>query len=66
LGFSRLLEDSKVSEQPPQDDENDYSHASAAACELSRSISGGDAAQQFAHLVSGEGKRVRQCAGGIP
>jgi hypothetical protein len=41
-----------MAKEPPQEDEDDYSGAAAATGQLSRSISGSDAAQQFTHLIS--------------
>jgi hypothetical protein len=52
LEFSRLTENSKVTKQPPEKNENYDAGAAAAACQLPGSISGGDAAQQFAHRFS--------------
>ena len=47
-----LFEDSKVTKQPPQDDEYDDSRAAAATGHFPCTIPGGDAAQQFAHFLS--------------
>jgi hypothetical protein len=43
-----LLEDAEVSEQPPQQNE-DQDGAEAAAAEFLRAIARGDTAQEFAH-----------------
>src|SRR3954470_16257084 len=43
-----LLENSEVTEQPPQNDE-DQNGAETATAQLFCPVSGGDAAQQFAH-----------------
>jgi hypothetical protein len=45
---SDLLKYSEVSQQPPQDDEDD-DRAEAAATELLRTVSCGQAAQELAH-----------------
>ena len=45
----RLLEDSKVAEDVPQDDEDNDAHAAAAARQFSGSITSGNPTQQLAH-----------------
>jgi hypothetical protein len=52
LKISRLTEDSKVAKQPPEKNKNYDAGAAAAACQLPGSVSGGNAAQQFAHRFS--------------
>lgn len=48
--FPGSTKDSKVSEQPPQDDEHENG-GEASAAEFLRSVAGGQAAQDFAHVV---------------
>ena len=48
----RLLEDSKVAEDVPQDDEDNDAHAAAAARQFSGSITSGNPTQQLAHRNS--------------
>jgi hypothetical protein len=49
-----LAENSEVSEDPPQDYEDDDAGAATASRQLSRTVSSGDTAQQLAHLISME------------
>lgn len=45
-------ENSEMTEDVPEDDENDNAHAAAAAGKLSCTVSGSNAAQQLAHRFS--------------
>ena len=45
-------ENSEMTKDVPEDDENDNAHAATAAGKLSCTVSGGNAAQQLAHRFS--------------
>jgi hypothetical protein len=51
----RSSEDSEMTKDVPEDNENDNAHAAAAAGKLSRTVSGSNAAQQLAHRFSAGG-----------
>src|SRR5947209_20595038 len=57
-----LLEDAEVAEEPPQQNEDQHG-AEAATAKLLRAVSGGDAAQQFAHRapIAGVGSGAGKC-----
>jgi hypothetical protein len=46
-----LLEDSEVSQDPPEDDEDNDAGASASAGQFPRPVASGDASQELAHLA---------------
>src|SRR5678815_274222 len=56
----RLLEDSKVAEDVPQDDEDNDAHAAAAARQFPGSVTSGNPTQQLAHRYSVI--KVKSCA----
>ena len=54
-----LLEDSEVTEDVPQNDEDNDAHAAAATGQLASAVTGSNSTQQLAHLYSAIKVRIR-------